>query len=185
MPDLAGQKIAYLGYCGVIDSAGVTRIAQAINSAVNQQYDCVHLCFSSIGGYVGDGIFLYNHLRSLPLAVTMHNIGTVASVATTLFVAAERRICSPNGIFMIHPVAVGTQMQALSSAPLVTALQAALADEERTDAILRDRTKLPEDVLGARRQSDIYITAKQALEYDLVHEVAEFSLPPGNQIFQI
>jgi hypothetical protein len=47
MPDLAGQKIAYLGYCGLIDSAGVTRIAQAINAAVNQQYDRVYLCFTS------------------------------------------------------------------------------------------------------------------------------------------
>ena len=52
MPDLAGPKIAYYGYCGLIDSAGVTRIAQAINAAVNQQYDRVHLCFASIGGYV-------------------------------------------------------------------------------------------------------------------------------------
>src|ERR1700752_1432156 len=118
MPDLAGPKIAYLGYCGLVDSAGVTRIAQAINAAVNQQYDHVYLCFSSVGGYVGDGMYLYHHIRSLPVPLIMHNTGTVASIATTLFVAAERRICSPNAIFMIHPVAVGTQAQALSSAPL-------------------------------------------------------------------
>ncbi len=185
MPDLAGLKIAFLGYCGLIDSAGVTRIAQAINAAVNQQYDRVYLCFTSIGGYVGDGIYLYHHIRSLPVPLTMHNTGTVASIATTLFVAGEKRICSPNAIFMIHPVAVGTQAQALSSAPLVTALQAALADEQRTDAILRERTKIPAEVLNARRKADIYITAQQALEYGLVHEVEDFSLPAGNHIFQI
>jgi ATP-dependent Clp protease protease subunit len=185
MPDLAGAKIAYLGYCGLIDSAGVTRIAQAINAAVNQQYDSVHLCFSSIGGYVGDGMYLYHHIRSLPILLTIHNTGTIASIATTLFVAGEKRLCSPNAIFMIHPVAVGTQTQALSSAPLVIALQAALADEERTDCILRERTKIPPEVLAARRQGDIYIAAKQALEYGLVHEIGDFSLPPGNQIIQI
>ena len=185
MPDLAGQKIAYLGYCGLIDSAGVTRIAQAINAAVNQQYDRVYLCFTSIGGYVGDGIFLYHHIRSLPVPLTLHNTGTVASIATTLFVAGEKRLCSPNAIFMIYPVAVGTQAQSLSSAPLVTALQAALADEQRTDAILRDRTKMPAEVLDARRKGDIYITAEKALEYGLVHEIGDFSLPPGNQVFQI
>ena len=185
MPDLAGLKVAYLGYCGVIDSAGVTRIAQAINAAVNQQYDCVYLCFTSIGGYVGDGIYLYHHIKSLPMPLTIHNTGTVASIATTLFVAGEKRLCSPNAIFMIHPVAVGTQAQSLSSAPLVTALQAALADEERTDAILRDRTKMPAEVLDARRKGDIYITAQKALEYGLVHEIGDFSLPAGNQIFQI
>jgi ATP-dependent Clp protease protease subunit len=185
MPDLAGPKIAYYGYCGPIDSAGVTRIAQAINAAVNQQYDHVNLCFSSIGGYVGDGMYLYHHIRSLPIPLTMHNTGTVASIAATLFVAGEKRLCSPNAIFMIHPVSVGTQAQALSSAPLVTALQAALADEERTDAILRERTKIPVEILDARRRGDIYIPAKQALEYGLVHEIGDFSLPAGNQIFQI
>jgi hypothetical protein len=35
MPDLAGAKVAYLGYCGVIDSGGVTRIAGMLNAAVN------------------------------------------------------------------------------------------------------------------------------------------------------
>jgi ATP-dependent Clp protease, protease subunit len=185
MPDLAGPKIAFYGYCGLIDSAGVTRIAQAINAAVNQQFDRVYLCFTSIGGYVGDGMYLYHHIRSLPVPLTIHNTGTVASIATTLFVAGEKRLCSPNAIFMIHPVAVGTQAQSLSSAPLVTALQAALADEERTDAILRERTKMPEEVLGARRRGDIYITAKQALEYGLIDEIGDFSLPTGNQVFQI
>jgi ATP-dependent Clp protease protease subunit len=185
MPDLAGPKIAYLGYCGVIDSAGVTRIAQAINAAVNQQYDNVHMCFSSIGGYVGDGVYLYHHIRSLPIPVTMHNIGTVSSIATTLFVAGEKRLCSPNAIFMMHPVAVGAPTQQLSSAPLVMALEAALADEERTERILRERTKMPDEMLTGRRQRDVYITAQQALECSLVHEIADFSLPPGNQIFQI
>jgi hypothetical protein len=39
MPDLAGAKVAYLGYCGLIDAAGVTRLAQALNSAVNNQFE--------------------------------------------------------------------------------------------------------------------------------------------------
>lgn len=174
MPDLIGPKIAYLGYCGLIDSAGVTRIAQMINSAVN----------SSVGGYVGDGIYLYHHLRGLPIPVVMYNTETVASIATTLFLAGEHRICSANAIFMMHPVAVGLQAQS-SSAPLVAALQSALTDEGRTEAILRERTTMPDALLAARRQNDIYIPAKDALSHGLVHKISEFSLPPGNQIVQI
>jgi ATP-dependent Clp protease protease subunit len=185
MADLAGKKIAYLGYCGSIDSAGVTRIAQNLNGAVNQQFDSVYLCLSSLGGYVGDGVFLFNHIRSLPIPVTIHNMGTVASIATTLFVAGEPRYCSQRAIFMMHPVAMGVQSQALASAPLLAALEAARADEERTEAILRERTKIPDDILTARRQGDVFMTAQQAFDYGLVHEVREFSLPAGNQIFQI
>ena len=185
MPDLAGAKIAYVGYCGLINSAGVTRICQNLNGAVNQQFDSVYLCLTSIGGYVGDGVYLFNHIRSMPIPVTMHNTGTVASIATTLFVAGEMRYCSRNAIFMMHPVAVGAQSQMLASAPLLAALEAARADEERTESILRERTKLPEDILTARRQSDVFVTAQQALNYGLVHEIREFTLPAGNQVFQI
>ena len=39
------QKVAYLGYCGLIDSAGVTKMAQTINSVVNDaSYGSIYLC---------------------------------------------------------------------------------------------------------------------------------------------
>lgn len=67
MPDLAGKKTAYFGYTGIIDSNGVTRIAAAMNHAANNAFDEIYLCFSSLGGYVGDGVYLYNHIKALPL----------------------------------------------------------------------------------------------------------------------
>lgn len=184
MPDLAGVKIAYLGYCGLIDSAGVTRIAAMVNTAVNEQFDSVHLCFSSPGGYVGDGIYLYHHLKSLPIPITMHNTGTVASVATTLFVAGTHRVCCPHSTFMMHPVAMPANGN-MASELLLAALDAAQRDEARTESILRERTTIPAETLSLRRTHDIYITPEQALAFGLVHEVAEFTLPPGNKIFQI
>ena len=182
---VVAPRIAYLGYCGVIDSAGVTRIAQTLNAAVNAQYTEVYLCFTSAGGYIGDGIYLYNHIKALPIPLTIHNTGTVASIATTIFVGAQRRLCSPNGMFMMHPVTVGAKAQSLAIKPLVESLQAAIADEARTESILRAHTSLPDAILGQRRETDVYIAAQDALRYGLVHEVVEFALPPGNQVVQI
>jgi hypothetical protein len=65
MPDLAGRKIAYLGYTGPIDSKGVGRIAAALNTAVNTACDEAQLSFSSLGGYVSDGIYLYRSPRTI------------------------------------------------------------------------------------------------------------------------
>jgi ATP-dependent Clp protease protease subunit len=177
------RKAAYIGYCGLIDSAGVTRIAQTLNAAVNQQYDRIHLCMSSIGGYVGDGVYLYNHIRSLPVAVHIHNTGTVGSIATTLFTAGTHRLCSPSAIFMMHPINVDTN--GAGSSPLKAALDAALADETRTECILRQRTCIPEDVLAKRRSGDVYITPEQALSYGLIDEISDFKLPSGEKLFQI
>ena len=184
MPDLAGEKVAYLGYCGLIDPAGVSKIAAMLNAAVNEQFDSVYLCFSSQGGYVGDGIYLYNHIRSLPIPIVIHNTGTVASIAATLFAAGAHRACSPHSIFMMHPVAMQSSGP-MATAVLLASLESAQRDEDRTEAILRERAVVPEDVLSARRTRDIYITPQEALTFGLVHEIREFALPPGNKIFQI
>jgi ATP-dependent Clp protease protease subunit len=185
MPDLAGQKIAYFGFTGPITSEGVGRIAAAFNTAVNSAYDEVYLCFSSIGGLVGDGVYLYNHIRGLPIKCTCHNLGGVYSIAAAVFVAAEQRYCSNHSIFMIHPTTLGPFQEALTWARLDSAMQAALADDHRTEEILRERTTLPDDILSARRVREVFITPAQALEFGLVHEIREFALPKGNEVIQI
>jgi ATP-dependent Clp protease, protease subunit len=184
-PPAPALKTAYIGYCGLIDAAGVTKIAQAVNSAVNAPYQDIYLCLTSNGGYMGDGIYLYNHLKALPLPITIHNTGTVASIATTLFMGVKTRFCSPHGMFMMHPVAVGAKGQSMAIKPLQESLQAAITDEDRTEAILRAHTKLPDGILAQRRETDVYITAKDALGYGLVDKICDFTLPAGEKIFQI
>jgi ATP-dependent Clp protease protease subunit len=184
MPDLAGRKVAYLGYTGQIDSDGVGRIAAALNRAVNASVDEVQLCFSSLGGYVSDGIYLYNHIRGLPINMVIHNIGSVSSIAVAVFVAAHERYCSPYAMFMIHPTVMPSQ-EGMTSERLQSSLNAALADDTRTENILRERAAIPEEILVARRFKDVYITPKEAVIYGLVHGVKEFSLPKGLEIRQI
>lgn len=185
MTDLAGKKIAYFGFTGVIDSNGATKICAAFNHAVNNSYDGVYLCMSSLGGYIADGVYLYNHLRSLPLEISVHNTGNISSIAVAVFVAAEKRYCSRHGLFMIHPSTIGPFPDGLPAEKLDSALKAALAEEERTENILRERTSLPEDLLNARRFKDVHIRPAEALGHGLVHAVCDFSLPKGNEIVQI
>ncbi|RZJ05535.1 MAG: hypothetical protein EON89_03470 [Brevundimonas sp.] len=184
MADLAGKKIAYFGFTGPIESDGVGRIAAALNSAANANYDEVHLCFSSLGGYVADGIYLYNHIRSLPVKVVAHNIGSVSSIAVAVFVAADERYCSSHSMFMIHPTAFHLS-EGLSAERLQSTLNAALADDTRTENILRERATIPDDVLNNRRFRDVHITPAEAVRFGLVQRVQEFTLPQGNQIIQI
>jgi ATP-dependent protease ClpP protease subunit len=182
VPDLIGSKTLYLGFCGAIDSAAVTKIAATFNQAVNDQFDAVHLSFSSHGGEASHGVFLHYHIRSLPIHTTIHNQGMIASVATTIYAAADRRTACADSIFQIHPVA----MQANGyHASLKSAMDLAEAEEARIDAILADRTAIPQDVMRQRRSSDIFFTADKALEFGLVHDLCTFTLPAGNKVFQI
>lgn len=182
--DLVGKKVAYFGFTGSIESNGVSRIAAAFNEAANNGYDEAHLCFSSLGGYVADGIYLYNHIRSLPIRIVAHNIGSVSSIAVAVFVAADQRYCSAHSVFMIHPTQFQPQ-EGMSAERLQSTLDAALADDQRTESILRERTRLPDELLNARRFRDVHIGPDAALEHGLVHGIAEFALPHGVQIIQI
>ena len=110
-------------------------------------------------------------------------IVAMGEIAATMFTAGKRRYCAPTAIFMMHPISVDAN--GTGSSPLRAALEAALADEARTEAILRQRTRIPESVLAQRRSSDVYITPEQALGYGLIDEVRDFTLPPGEKLFQM
>jgi ATP-dependent protease ClpP protease subunit len=185
MPDLNGDPIRrFYGFTGMIDDDGATRLASAFNLAVNQGVEEVHLCLSSPGGLVHSGIYLYNHIRALPLRVVMYNIGSVASIAVAIFVAAEERYCSPHGVFMIHPTSLPPQA-GMTATLLQSYLDGALADDVRTENILRERTSIPDDALTARRSTDVYITAQEAITFGIADALRDFALPQGHQIFQV
>lgn len=184
MPDLAGQKPVYYGYTGPIDSAGATRIATAFNAAVNDGCDVINFTFSSHGGNVSDGVYLYNHIRALPVEVVAYNLSSVASIAVAVFVAADKRYCSGHSTFMIHPTTF-FQLPDMTAERLNSFLKAALTDDQRTESILRERTRLPDEFLNARRYSDVHISPDEALQHGIVDEIRELSIPDGFQVFQI
>jgi ATP-dependent protease ClpP protease subunit len=87
-------------------------------------------------------------------------------------------------MFMIHPTVIPSQ-EGMGAERLQSALDAALADDTRTENILRERARIPERLLVERRTRDVHINPKDAAEYGIVHGVREFVLPRGNQIVQI
>lgn len=182
---LTGIKTAFFGYTGPIESQSATRIATALNHAVNNGFDEVYLAFSSLGGYMADGIFLYNHIRAMPIPVTIHATGNVASVAVAIFAGAERRYCSRHVLFMIHPTSVPGSTEGMSWERLRTLGESALAEENRTEGILRERCSIPEDLLAARRTREVHFSPEDALKFGLAHEVKEFALPGGANILQV
>jgi len=183
MPEGPDSPLAYFGFTGMIEPAGVSRLAGALNTAANAGVETVHLAFSSNGGYVADGVYLYNHIRALPLRLVIYNTGSVSSIAVSVFLAAAERYCSRHAMFMIHPTTMGGSE--MTARRLQSTLDAALADDDRTDDILRQRSSIPPEVLIARRHSEVYIPPSKAVEFGLVQAVREFSLPAGQQIVQI
>ena len=178
-------KTAYFGFTGPIEASSVTRVCSALNHAVNNGCDDVYLAFSSPGGYIADGVFLYNHIRAMPIPITIHATGNIASVAVAIFVGATTRFSSKHVLFMVHPATVPGSTEGMSWERLRTLMQSALAEEDRTEGILRERCAIPDDMLTARRFSEVHFSAQDAVKFGVAHEVKEFSLPPGHSVAQI
>ncbi|SDB31190.1 ATP-dependent Clp protease proteolytic subunit [Bauldia litoralis] len=179
------NNTAYYGFNGPIDSHSVTRLCATLNHGVNNGAGEIYLTFSSLGGYTADGIYLYNHIRALPVPVTIHATGNIASVAVAVLAGAETRLCSQHVLFMIHPTAVPGSAEGMSWERLRTLMDSALAEEDRTDGILRDRCSIPDNILTARRFREVHFSPEDAVKFGVAHRVEEFALPHGCQMIQI
>jgi ATP-dependent Clp protease protease subunit len=85
---------------------------------------------------------------------------------------------------MIHPTSLSPQA-GMTATLLQSSLDGALADDRRTENILRERTRIPNTVLSARLSKDVHITPQEAVDFGIVQGLREFAIPKGYQILQI
>ncbi len=174
----------YATLAGNVDVQMVQRVFQACATAINGGVKTIHLLIQSTGGFVGDGVALYNYLRNLPLNLIAYNVGSVQSIAVIVFLAAKQRKASETANFMIHRPYSTAQVGA--TAPQLELLTDGIrADDERMDKILRSAVKLPEEKWQLHQYGNLTISAKDALGYGLIHEIADFKPPEGTQIANI
>jgi len=61
----------------------------------------------------------------------------------------------------------------------------AKSDDERTESILREHLQLSKEEWDALNYTDLHFSGEEAVNIGLVHEIGEFSPPPGSQIWDI
>jgi ATP-dependent Clp protease protease subunit len=153
----------YISVVGTVDQTMVQRIAKAMEMATAKDAGVrsIHVLFQSTGGNVGDGVFLYNYFRALPLDLHFYNLGTVASIAVVVFLGAKRRYASATATFMIHKSRAGSNLATSDNAPgLISSLT---ADDERTQGIFRAHLSFSEAELQKHLVGELTFTAADAL----------------------
>jgi ATP-dependent Clp protease, protease subunit len=166
-----------------INQASVQRIFNTFGVASNGGVKCIHILFQTSGGFVADGISLYNFFRTVPVEVTLYNSGSIQSIGTIAFLGCQRRKVSASGTFHIH-LTSGPQ-RAATVTQLEGIIEGIKLDDERTEAILRRHVKLPEDRWTQLRSRDLTFSAKEGLEFGFADEIVDFSPAPGAKIFNI
>jgi ATP-dependent Clp protease protease subunit len=175
-------SVVYAIFAGFIDQSAVQRIFQGVCAAITNRIQHIHLLFQSYGGTVGDGVCLYNFFRGLPIGLTLYNVGNVSSAAVIAYLGAHERKTSAYATFMVHRTQ--SPQQAASAERLHAIAHSVVADDERTEAILRQHLTLSEDQWAIHRTAELWFTAKEA-ELCGLAEIGEFAPPLGSMLFQV
>lgn len=172
------EKEAWFTLSGDVNSDMVHRVFEAVAGMTEDGVETAHILVQSNGGYVSDGLCLYNFLSKSPIKFVMYNGGAVASIAVTMYLAGTRRFCSETARFMIHKshatASPGSRPDALNI--IVEGLR---ADDARTESILRKHVELSPEQWAIHQYSDLHLNSRDAKIAGMVDDIVDFSPPKG------
>ena len=175
---------AWFTLSGDVNSDMVHRVFEAVSSMSEAGIETAHVLVQSNGGYVSDGLCLYNFLSNAPVRFVMYNAGAVASIAVILFLAGQRRYASETARFMVHK-SHATASPGARPDTLNIIVEGLRADDARTESILRKHIALTTDQWGIHQYSDLHLTSPDAKAAGMIDDVIDFAPPRGVHIRNI
>ncbi len=181
------DKTIYVNYFDDITDGKAKMFMKVLaDILVQQKPECIYLCFSSNGGSVNAGITLYNFLRALPVRIVMHNIGSIDSVATIIFLAGDERYAAPHTTFSFHGVAAGFGKDTrLKYADLRERVSQVEQDEIKLAGIMVENTKMENDEI-----KELFLKGESkplvfAVGKGIINEVRKFVIPANKYLMSI
>ncbi|HEV2274515.1 MAG TPA: ATP-dependent Clp protease proteolytic subunit [Acidobacteriaceae bacterium] len=170
----------WAAYCGDINAANTAKLINGLTTLGVSGTKRIHILFQSWGGFVGDGVFLYNSLRKFSVEVVLYNAGQVASAASIAFLGADSRKTTANAVFMIHKAINSPNGAGVDKLKAVAANLA--IDDARMEDILLAHLRLPDELWTQFRYHDVYLTGADAVTYGMADAIGEFSPPAGVKV---
>src|ERR1700685_3391926 len=167
----------YAMFCGGIEQVTAQKTVNSLAIAMGGKVKHVHLLFQSAGGYVGDGVFLYNLFRSIPIELTLYNAGQISSAGVTAYLGAKIRKTTKSATFMLHRCINSPQFA--NATKLQRIADTLVLDDKRTDEIVRNHVSLPSELWTELQFHDIYLSGDDAVKFGLADGIAEFAPPSG------
>jgi ATP-dependent protease ClpP protease subunit len=178
-------QIAYISFVRPINWDTVNSLLNHCNQAINHGAKQLYLLVSSNGGLVDPGFAVYNQLRSLPVEVITHNIGSVDSTGNVVFLAGSKRFACGNATFLFHGIHWGFGPGAEIRRPQLMEIIAALkAAESKMMDLIVNRSSLSREEVDAFFTEGAMKDASFALSKSIIEEIKDVAIPPGVTVIQ-
>lgn len=180
-------KEIYINYCdNVTDGKAKVLLAVCSEIVAKHKPDILHFLLSSNGGSVNAGIAIYNVLRALPTRIVMHNVGTIDSIATVIFLAGEERYAAKHSSFLFHGIMMNlSQGASLEKRKLKEILSGLEQDERKIAGIIASRCDLTEEEIGSLFLQGESKDLAFALEKRIIQKIADPTIPADAQIVSL
>jgi ATP-dependent protease ClpP protease subunit len=156
--------------------------SQKLNEGVKDFY----LLFSSSGGNVVNGVTIFNFLKSLPVTLTIHNIGIIDSIANVIFLAGKTRYAVKNSSFLFHGVGFDiNQPTRFEEKNVKERLKMIQRDQKLIADIIAERTKLTVSEIEKMFLEADTLTPEQAKTKDIINDIRDVNIPEGAQLIQL
>jgi len=164
-----GNKKAQIEIFGVI---GWDVWTQQFSRKLKDLGDVTHIdvLISSEGGYVTDGITIFNMLKMHKAEITTHIISHAWSIASIIALAGDKRKMASNATYMVHNpwnFAMGEAEDLRKSADILDTIKETLVTS------YMEITDLSEKEISEMMDEETWMTAQEALDKGFVTEITK------------
>jgi ATP-dependent Clp protease protease subunit len=155
---------------GEVNQEVARRMSEKLLALAFDSDDPINLYVCSPGGHVESGDTIYDMIRYIKPVVRTIGTGWVGSIATHIYLAAEKenRLSLPNTRYLIHQPAGG---MGGSAADVEIHAREILKTRERINRVIAERTGQPLERVERDTDRDFWMSAEESVEYGLVGRV--------------
>jgi ATP-dependent Clp protease protease subunit len=165
------ERIIFLGT--PINDAVANEVVAALLYLNSEDPDKdINLYINSPGGQITSGLAIFDTMRMISAPVSTIAVGMAASMATILLTsgAKGKRYALPHSTIHLHQPLGGVQGQA---ADIEIEAREILRMRDLLNSILREQTKMSDEMIAKYTDRNMYLTAAQAMEVGLIDGVLE------------
>lgn len=145
-------------------------IRKAIEKA--ETINGIELYINSIGGYVDEGVSIYNLLKRQSVPVTAYIDGMACSIASAVAMAADKIVMPSNTTMMIHHAIGGCYGNAKEHREFATQLDK-ISEASTNSYLVHAGDKLTRETLEPLLDAETFLTAEEAFNIGLCDEILD------------